>query len=254
VNEPSEIHVLRQDRHMWPEPANTFLLADDEGAIIIDAGCGWPERYARLVEFLASHGFKPADVHTVVLSHAHPDHMGAMPFLLEEASPRVFIHPLEKALSSDPRLLNQSFDMCFITDYYSERLGDTDPASLDILDYFSALCPMGAAEATDLLEDGDLLTLAGREFEAVHTPGHAPGHVAFVGHGVVFGGDCLFAGSIGRTDLPLSDPLALTRSLERFAALAGDTLVYSGHGPATTIRDEKRSNPFLTGAARLIAR
>jgi len=195
MKKPSEIHVLRQDRHMWPEPANTFLLADDEGAIIIDAGCGWPERYARLVEFLASHGFKPADVHTVVLSHAHPDHMGAMPFLLEEASPRVFIHPLEKALSSDPRLLNQSFDMCFITDYYSERLGDTDPASLDILDYFSALCPMGAAEATDLLEDGDLLTLGGREFEAVHTPGHAPGHLAFFERatGLLLSGDLIGA-------------------------------------------------------------
>ena len=98
------------------------------------------------------------------------------------------------------------------------------------------------------------MTVGNLSFAVIHVPGHAPGHVAFVGHGVVFGGDCLFAGSIGRTDLPLSDPRALARSLERFAALAGDTVVYPGHGPATTIRDELRSNPFLTGAARLISR
>jgi glyoxylase-like metal-dependent hydrolase (beta-lactamase superfamily II) len=176
---PSDIHVLRQDHHMWPEPANTFLLSDEDGAIIIDAGCGWPERYRRLVEFLASHGFAPADVHTVVLSHAHPDHMGAMPFLLEEASPTIFIHPLELELAADPRLLNQSFDMCYITDYYLERLGDADPASFDILDYFSSLCPMGSARATRTIGEGDVLSLAGRDFEVVHTPGHAPGHLAF---------------------------------------------------------------------------
>lgn len=164
---------------MWPEPANSFLLADADGAILIDAGCGWPERYGALKGFFASHGFSPEDIHTVVLSHAHPDHMGAMPFLLEESSPRIYIHPLEKALARDPRLLNKSFDMCYITDYYMERLGDTDPAGIDIVDYFSNLCPMGAARATDTIEEGDTLSLAGHDFEIVHTPGHAPGHLSF---------------------------------------------------------------------------
>lgn len=176
---PSEIHVLRQESHMWPEPANSFLLADPDGAILIDAGCGWPERYNALKEFLRAHGFEPGDIHTVVLSHAHPDHMGAMPFLLEESSPRIYIHPLEVELARDPSLLNRSFDMCHITDYYMERLGDTDPASIDIIDYFSSLCPMGAAAATDTIEEGDTLSLAGHDFEVIHTPGHAPGHISF---------------------------------------------------------------------------
>lgn len=176
---PSEIFTLRQESHMWPEPANTFLLEDGDGAIMIDAGCGWPDRYEKLKGFLASHGFKPADVHTVVLSHAHPDHMGGMPFLLQESSPRIFIHALEKELASDPRRLNDSFDMCYITRYYVERLGDTRPEDIDILDYFSGLCPMGAAAATDTFEGGDALSLAGHDFEVVHTPGHAPGHACF---------------------------------------------------------------------------
>jgi len=189
----SPIHVLRREHHMWPEPANTFLLTDDEGAIIIDAGCGWPAAYAKLKDFLASNGFSPADVHTVVLSHAHPDHMGAMPFLLEESSPRIFIHPLEVELARDPRLLNKSFDMCYITDYYMERLGDADPASFDILEYFSGLCPMGDAAAAATVEEGETLELGGRTFEAIHTPGHAPGHLSFFERqtGILLSGDII---------------------------------------------------------------
>jgi glyoxylase-like metal-dependent hydrolase (beta-lactamase superfamily II) len=163
---------------MWPAPANSFVLKDDRGAVLIDAGCGYVECYRKIRDFLAGLGLEPGDVHTVVLSHAHPDHMGALPFLLEEASPRIIIHSIERTLAADNRLLNKSFDMCHITDYYMERLGDTDPASIDILDYFSNLCPMGAAEATDTVEEGDTLELGGRRFEVIHTPGHAPGHIS----------------------------------------------------------------------------
>lgn len=163
---------------MWPAPANSFVLKDARGAVLIDAGCGYRECYQKIRDFLAGLGLEPGDVHTVVLSHAHPDHMGALPFLLEEASPRIIIHSLEKTLAADNSLLNKSFDMCHITDYYMERLGDTHPASIDILDYFSNLCPMGAAEATDTVEGGDTLDLGGRSFEVLHTPGHAPGHIS----------------------------------------------------------------------------
>lgn len=161
---------------MWPAPANSYMLKDADGAVLIDAGCGFSECYQKLKGFLAEHGLEPRDVHTVVLTHAHPDHMGAMPFLLEEASPRIWLHPLEKPLAIDNKLLNESFDMSHIADYYSERLGEVESA--DILDYFSALCPMGAAEATDTMVEGDTLELGGRSFTVLHTPGHAPGHVS----------------------------------------------------------------------------
>ena len=174
----SDIHAYRPKSHMWPAPANSFLLEDRGGAVLIDAGCGSPESYEKLKGFINDHGFEMSDLHTVVLSHAHPDHMGAMPFLLREAAPRVLIHRLEKPLASDPQLLNGSFDMSLITSHYMERLGDTDPASINIIDYFKGLCPMGAAEATDTLEEGDVLSLGGRSFEVIHTPGHAPGHIS----------------------------------------------------------------------------
>src|SRR5207245_1382655 len=89
------------------------------------------------------------------------------------------------------------------------------------------------------------LTLGGLRFEVLHTPGHAPGHVVFVGEGVMLGGDLLFAGSIGRTDMPYCDPAAMDRSLERIATLAPATMVYPGHGPITTIGREVATNPYL---------
>jgi len=169
------IYTYRPESHLWPAPANSYLLKDASGGILIDAGCGFPQCYDRLKAFLAENGLAPSDVHTVVLSHAHPDHMGAMPFLLEESSPRIFIHALEARLAAENELLNDSFDMEYINNYYGDRLGGGEPAG--ILEYFSALCPMGAATATDTVEEGDVLDLGGRRFEVLHTPGHAPGHI-----------------------------------------------------------------------------
>ena len=105
------------------------------------------------------------------------------------------------------------------------------------------------------LADGQELSCGTLRFEVMHVPGHAPGLVAFTGHGVSFGGDLLFAGSIGRTDLPLGDPSDMNASLARYTgALADDVVVYPGHGPSTSMGREKRTNPFLLGAARLIRR
>ncbi len=175
----SEIYTFRPDTHMWPAPANTFVLKDSDGAVLIDLGCGYRECWEKVRDFLGELGLAPGDIHTVVLSHAHPDHMGALPFLLEEAgSPRIIIHELEERLACDNKLLNETFDMCHIRDFYMERLRDTDPDSLDILDYFSNLCPMGAAVPTETVVEGDVLELGGRSFEVLHTPGHAPGHIS----------------------------------------------------------------------------
>jgi glyoxylase-like metal-dependent hydrolase (beta-lactamase superfamily II) len=100
------------------------------------------------------------------------------------------------------------------------------------------------------LAEGDVLTLGRHAFAVWHLPGHAPGHVAFIGHGLCLSGDLLFAGSIGRTDLPLCDPAAMQASLARMATLDPALRVCPGHGPDTTIATELRTNPFLRGAAR----
>ena len=98
---------------------------------------------------------------------------------------------------------------------------------------------------------GDQLRVGTLTFEVRHAPGHSPGHVVLVGEGVVFGGDVLFQGSIGRSDLPGGDADTLLESIEReLLVLPDSTIVYAGHGPATTIGAERRTNPFLAGVHR----
>jgi glyoxylase-like metal-dependent hydrolase (beta-lactamase superfamily II) len=91
------------------------------------------------------------------------------------------------------------------------------------------------------------VVLAGARWSVLHVPGHSPGSICLYGHGVLIGGDVLFQGSIGRTDLPGGDgPLLLTGIREKLLVLPDETVVYPGHGPATTIGRERAYNPFLT--------
>jgi glyoxylase-like metal-dependent hydrolase (beta-lactamase superfamily II) len=99
---------------------------------------------------------------------------------------------------------------------------------------------------------GQVLRVGGFEFEVRFTPGHSPGSVSFFGEGMIFGGDVLFNGSVGRTDLPGGDPATLMASIQsEFLSLPDSIVVHSGHGPDTTIGMERVTNPFLTGAYRL---
>ena len=105
--------------------------------------------------------------------------------------------------------------------------------------------------ADHALAAGQIMSLGDFHFDVRHVPGHSPGSVAFVGQGVIIGGDVLFNGSIGRTDLPGGDFATLMQSIQsEFLSLPDSTIVHSGHGPDTTIGVERVSNPFLTGAYR----
>jgi glyoxylase-like metal-dependent hydrolase (beta-lactamase superfamily II) len=99
------------------------------------------------------------------------------------------------------------------------------------------------------LRAGETVAVGHYRFTVHHVPGHSPGSVAFIGHGIAFVGDALFAGSVGRVDLPGGDGATLLESIRReLMSLPDDTIVYSGHGPETTVGRERSSNPFLTGA------
>ena len=96
------------------------------------------------------------------------------------------------------------------------------------------------------LDDGDTVDVAGLMFEVVGVPGHSPGHIAYATDDVLFSGDVLFAGSVGRTDLPYADWDTLVRSIRAlFDRFPPDTIVYPGHGPPTTLGAERAGNPFL---------
>ncbi len=230
MNTPDGISVLRPDSHMWPASANVCLLRDDDGAILIDVGCGTQERYGALAAWLADEGFSIGDVHTILLSHAHPDHSGCMRFITQEISPRIFLHGVEIPLAADPELLNETFDLRLATENVVLEDG-TVPDSYNILDYFAGLCPMSSAVATDELVPGKTLEVGGFRFLVVHTPGHAPGHCSFfeVDQGFLLTGDAV--GQVVAWYSPSSGgALGYLQGLERLAGL-GASLILPSHGP-----------------------
>jgi hydroxyacylglutathione hydrolase len=203
--------------------ANCYLVAAEPGAecLIIDPGEDAEPGIAEIVE---RHRLKPV---AVLLTHGHIDHVWSVAPVCGAKGIPAYIHPADRALLSDPAR------------GLSLRPG---------VELFGGL---EFSEPDDVREltDGTVLSLAGLEIAVDHAPGHTPGSVAFrSGAAVMFSGDLLFAGSIGRTDLPGGDPAAMMDSLARVClTLPDETTVLPGHGPQTTIGAERASNQFLAG-------
>jgi glyoxylase-like metal-dependent hydrolase (beta-lactamase superfamily II) len=158
------------------------------------------------------------------LTHAHVDHVVGVPRVAAETGAPVWLHPGDRPL----------YDA---VPEQATWFGLANPASLPAPDH--------------ALTHGANVKVGTLTFEVRHAPGHSPGSVCLLGPGVALTGDVLFAGSIGRTDLPGGDFETLIASIEReLLPLSDDTIVYSGHGPETTIGRERRTNPFLTRASR----
>jgi hydroxyacylglutathione hydrolase len=194
-----------------------FVIDEASGACaIIDPG----EGAGLIAQKLGAAGVRPVGIW---LTHAHVDHVLGVPRLKAQTGAPVSLHPADRLLYDHVPEQALAFGM------RAEPL------------------PVPDRE----LAHGDRLPVGALEFLVRHAPGHSPGSVVFEGNGVAFGGDVLFQGSIGRTDLPGGDFDTLLRSIEReLLTLPDSTIVYSGHGPETTVGHERRSNPFLTGAYR----
>jgi hydroxyacylglutathione hydrolase len=216
---------------------NCYVVApvDGEECLVVDPGIGVEPR---LEEVLSAHQLRPA---AVLLTHGHLDHVFAVTPVCSAHGVAASIHGDDAYRLSDP-------------------LATLDPALVAMLEQQFGLRTTWQEPADVVrLVDGQRLGIAGLEIDVVHAPGHTEGSVMFalpavpdgafgdeVGAGTVLAGDVLFAGSIGRTDLPGGDPDAMTRSLTgKVLPLPDDTLVLPGHGPSTTIGRERRSNPFL---------
>jgi len=198
---------------------NCYLVIDEAGAecAIIDPG-----EEAGLI----AHKIAAANVKAVAiwLTHAHLDHVLGVPRLKADTGAPVYLHAGDRALYDHVPDQATAFGM--------------------------RATPLPAPDRA--LAHGDLLRVGTLQFRVRHAPGHSPGSVVFEGQGVAFAGDVLFQGSIGRTDLPGGDFETLIRSIEReLLTLPDSTIVYSGHGPETTVGRERRANPFLSGADRL---
>jgi glyoxylase-like metal-dependent hydrolase (beta-lactamase superfamily II) len=198
---------------------NCYILADpvDRQAVLIDPG----EQADLFLRRLETEGLT---LTAVWLTHAHIDHIAGVETVVERTSVPIYLHSADRALYGH------------VSDQ-AKWLGVREVTPPE---------PDRELAAGDTLDVGEL------RFDVRHVPGHSPGGVAFVGHGVAFVGDALFAGSIGRTDLPGGNTQQLLDAIRnQLFTLPEETVVYPGHGPETTIGQEKRSNPFLTGEIRL---
>lgn len=201
-----------------PFQENTYLLIDDatSRAVLIDPGDEGP----RLVSAIRD---AAVTLDAIWLTHAHVDHVGGIAAVKRVWNVPIFLHPADRPLY--------------------------DRAALQAAFYGLPFEPPPAPDRE--LADGGRLHAGSLEFDVMHTPGHAPGLVVIHGHGIAFVGDLVFAGSIGRTDLPLADAAKMSASLERVCTLPDATVLYPGHGTATTIARERAMNPFLNGMARV---
>lgn len=193
--------------------ANCYLVGDaktGEG-VVIDPGGDVPV----ILRALEAHKLKPV---AILATHGHFDHVEGLAGLKRATNAPILVHKSDMPLIQGMTTQGQLFGI---------RVEAAPPP-----DRF--------------LEDGDTLPVGGLTLQVLHTPGHSPGSVCFLVDRSVFVGDLLFAGSIGRTDLQGGDYDTLIRSVQqKIFTLPADTTVYPGHGPATSVGVEKRTNPFF---------
>lgn len=199
-----------------PYKTNCYVVVGDGQVAIVDPGM---HAHDDLVEYITNNKLT---VDKIVLTHGHIDHTRDAGTLSKRFNAPVYIHP----------------DDVFFLEAY--KGSGTQTAML-----FDADNMVSPDDLHDLV-DGESITLAGEEFQPVHAPGHSPGCMMLVGKTYCFSGDVLFKGSIGRTDFEWSDEEAMNRSLRTVVLELDDTLqILPGHGPTTTMRAERVSNPFL---------
>jgi glyoxylase-like metal-dependent hydrolase (beta-lactamase superfamily II) len=197
-----------------PLQTNCYIVADDNGSsAIIDPGGD-----VQVIEgYIQDNNLT---VTKILLTHGHPDHLFAAGQLQQA-------HKLELVMHGDD-------------------VEGIEP-NLEIAAMFYDMNEYVPPKPTQLVSDGDIVTVGEIEFQVIHTPGHTPGGICFLNDGVIFSGDTLFAGSIGRTDFLGGSFDALMDSIKnRLLTLSDSTRVYPGHGGETTIGNEKMFNPFIS--------
>ncbi|MGD0755562.1 MAG: MBL fold metallo-hydrolase [Bacteroidales bacterium] len=201
-----------------PIEVNTYILVDDSGdCAIIDCGCYDKEESERLEDFIKEKRINPV---LLLNTHCHLDHVFGNRFVLEKYGLRTFSSEFDEMNRKDASQHALLFGITM-----------KDPP-----------------EPAGFLADNQKVSFGTTEFTALHVPGHTSGSLAFYSekNGCVFTGDALFAGSIGRTDLPGGDYDSLIKSIKnKLFVLPPSTVVYPGHGDETSIEREMKSNPFF---------
>jgi hydroxyacylglutathione hydrolase len=196
---------------------NCFLIVDEQTkqAVLFDA----PDHTVE--PLLAQAVQRGWDLTGLWLTHGHFDHFADHAVVRKHfPKAKILIHALDQAKTQHPEVQTRLFDLPFVI-------------------------PPLKADAN--VEDNQRLQIGSLEVTAMHTPGHSPGHVAFYlpKEGMLIGGDLIIGGSIGRTDLPGAEPEQMAASIRRVMSLPANTKLLGGHGPATTLGEERQTNPFV---------
>ena len=204
---------------------------DEEGfCAFVDPGFSEPYEKANLLEFVQKKGLKPV---CVMLTHAHIDHVYGVAELARHYGIPVYMHPAEK------------YTLDVTNQFLCRNFGLPEPEAFEWKD----ICGKTEdSEGEDLSDCTSVIEVGSLRFEVIETPGHSVGGVCFLERNekILFSGDTLFAGAIGRTDHPGGDYDLLMKSIfEKLMCLDGDITVIPGHGPDTSIADERMTNPFL---------
>lgn len=196
-----------------PLQVNCFIVADEKtkDAVVIDPG----DDAGDILRVIKEKGLK---VRYIVNTHGHFDHIGANKAIKDATGAEIVLHEADAPLMEAAPRQSVAFGMNSISSPPADRY----------------------------VRHGDVVAAGEVSLRVLHTPGHTPGGISLLEQGMVFTGDALFAGSIGRTDFPGGDLMTLITAIkENLMSLPDDTRVFSGHGPASTIGDERRENPFL---------
>jgi hydroxyacylglutathione hydrolase len=194
-----------------PLESNCFIIADENTrqVLVIDPG----DEPDRILDLINENNFK---VKYIICTHAHFDHVGAVPDLKNETGAKIVIH------RDDLEIYRSTTDQAALWGYKLDPMPEPDM----------------------LVSDGDKIEIENLRFEILHTPGHSPGGICLYGEGILITGDTLFAGSVGRTDLYGGDVEKLKKSFRRLMSFSDEIRVLPGHGPETTIGQEKSYNLF----------
>ena len=197
---------------------NTYVLSDDtKQCCIVDPGCNSPDEQSQLSNYIESNNLTPVKL---INTHCHIDHVLGNKYIVDKYKLNLISHKGEQIVLDNMENVARMYGISYTP----------------------------SPDITEFLDEGDLLEFGDTKLEVLFTPGHSPASISFFHKASkqLIAGDVLFQGSIGRTDLPGGDHATLIESIKlKLLPLSDDVIVYSGHGPTTTIGAEKKHNPFL---------
>ena len=226
------VWAIMAESHFWPNPANIYILPDDRGFALLDLGCGGPAGPEFLKAGLKHFGLDLQKLHTALLTHAHPDHIGALSHVLKHAAPEVMIHRLEIPQFKDPTRLTITFDIDLAVERSRESSEPDKYVDFQLEEFFTIFgCQMSSGGEATALDEGDEIILGGAAFRVIHAPGHSPGHIALYSSEkrLLFPGDLVGPGPAWYN--PASGGVtAYLDSLDKIEACPADIMPPS-HGP-----------------------